>query len=327
MGASGIPAWVEPGAVFDADYANDRYFWNGIAYPDETAFNTAVGGSKSGITRTFGPYVDPTGTNLLTNGNFASDVSGWAAGQTGSSIAWAAGELELTSSGSLNGFSQQANGIAGRAFRARATGRRGTSANSFFLFNGANSILSTGTNIGTAYSSTSPTVREGYLAGFNPSYVGVRNTSGVGSGTALFDDFSLVEVWPFLGWTHNAYSVIVDATAPAAASTDEVLLQGDVGYERDRFRIVRQVSNDHLLVIFTVNNAANVTLDLGEVADGEDFTVAMSAAPSSYSASLNGGAPVSSSSGAICPAASYMRVGRSFTGDSWTGTIERVTVL
>ena len=320
--------WWPAGALFDADYASDRYFWNGQTYVDEDALLAAIGGTKSGIARTIGPYVDPAETNILTNGDFSDGTTGWAAGQTGSSIQAVSGELELTSTGSLNGFSQAVNGKQGRAFRFRGTGRRGTTSNSFLLFNGTNAILSSGTTIGDAINSTSPKTVEGYAAAYinSFSFVGVRNTSGSGSGTAYFDNFSLVEVWPFKDWPSADVGVVIEATAPVSASADEVLWQADMDRERDKARVMRRISDKHVVVLYTINNT-DVSLDLGEVGDGEAFGVALNIAPlGGLAASLNGGVPVTSPTN-DCPAAVIMRIGRSFTGNQWTGSIERVTVF
>jgi hypothetical protein len=322
----GVPAWADS-AVMDADYENGRYVFDGRVYLTESDFNTARGVTKSGITRvTSTPYLDPALTNLLSNGAFTSDVSGWTAQGTGASIAWAAGELELTASGSLNGFSQGVTGALGRAFRLRATGRRGTTSNNLVLGTSFNVNLNSGIT-SSLISTTSPTTVDIWTPGVASTiYVGGRNTSGSGTGTALLDDFSLVEAWPFKGWTHNAVGIAIKATAPASAVADQVLYQADADTERDRIRIVRQVSDNHLVVVVTCSNSATATLDLGAVAGGEQFEVAISAAQNDFRASLNGGAVVGDSSGGLS-GATHHREGRSLTGDTWTGTIERVTVF
>lgn len=320
----GVPAWVDS-SLFDADYSNSRFFFRGSAYATEDLLNTAAGLSKSGVSRvTASPYVDPTLANLLTNGDFSSGTTGWAAFGTGAAIANVAGELELTSGGALNGFSQGVSGILGRAFRFRMTGRRGTSANSVSIASGISAGLH---KFGTAWTTTSNVILDIFAsAGADTSYFGARNSSGAGTGTHLFGNASLVEVWPFLGWQHNAIGVAIQATAAAGATVDEVLWQADAGDERDRVRVVRLVADDTVHVIVTSNNSTNADLNLGAVADGAQFEVAFSATQNSFGASLNGGSPVTDTSG-VCPGVAYMRIGRSFTGEIWTGSIERVTVF
>lgn len=320
----GVPAWVDS-TLFDADYENSQFYFRSAAYASETLMNTAANLTKSGETRvTAAPYIDPAGTDILTNGDFSSGTTGWAAFGTGASIANVSGELELTSGGSLNGFSQAVSSILGRAFRFRITGRRGTSANSVFVGSGVTSGLQ---KFGNGFTTTSNvTVDQIVSGGANPHYVGARNSSGSGSGTHYIDNASLVELWPFQGWEHNAIGVAIKATAPAAAVADEVLWQADCDDERDRIRVVRQVSDDTVHVIFTSNNSLQADLNLGAVADGAQFEIALSAAQNNFAASLNGGLPVTDVSG-VCPGVTYMRVGRSFTGNNWTGTIQRVTVF
>jgi hypothetical protein len=320
------PRWTELGAVLDANFASDQYYWGGLTFTSEAAFLTAVGGIKSGITRAIGPYIDPTDTNLVSNGGFANGTTGWAAGGTGASIAEVSGELELTASGNLNCFVQQISGLTGRAFRLRGTGRRGTSGNSFVFRRASDATLTSGESLGATISTTSATNIEAYFAGGTNNYIGARNTSASGSGTGLFDNISVVEAWPFLGWTHGAIAVAIEATAPVGAVADEVLFQADSNSEVARIRIVRQVADDRVVVIFTVGSSTQASLDLGVVADGASFGVAFSCQAYQFIASLNGGAPVTDIVG-ISPGASHLRIGRSFTGDTWTGTIERVTVF
>lgn len=325
--AVGIPAWVSPGAKFDADYPNDRYFWNDRAYGDETAFNTAVGGVKSGITRTFGPYVDPAETNLITNGDFADGTTGWAASGTGALIANVSNELVLTSIGTAGSLAYTTvSNLASRAFRYRATARKGTSTASLSVTGGINTSLNAGKSVGTI-TTTSATTVEGIVGlHLSPYYLGMVNVAG-NAGTHIADNFSLVEVWPFLGFTQNAFAVaLTNWVAPAAAVADEVIWQADCDDERNRVRVVRQVSDDHIVVIYTTNNAAVASLDLGVVADGATFSVALSGATNGFSASLNGGLAVTDGSG-VCPGLGIMRVARSFTGNTWTGTPGRVTVF
>lgn len=325
-GGGGVPAWVDS-ALFDADYENSR-FYAGRLYADETAFNTALNLTKSGVTRvTSAPYIDPAGTNQLTNGDFSDGVTGWTAQGTGGSIASVGGELELTAGGSLNGFYQTISNKRGRAFRFRATGRRGTSGNAQSVRVANNNVLNNATQIGADINSTSPTTVEGYASiGATTFYFGARNTSGSGSGTSLWDDLSMVEAWPFAGWTHGAFAVAIKATAPAAAAVDQVLWQSDANNERDRARLVRLVADDTLHLIVTADNTETANLNLGVVADNAQFEVAASIGEMDYRASLNGGVIETDTNGGW-PGCTHMRIGRSFTGDTWTGTIQRVTVF
>jgi hypothetical protein len=65
-------------AIADMDYANTRLFYNGLYYPDETAANTAIGATKSGITRVMGTTTPFTGFNQ-------SEMSGYITATTAAS--------------------------------------------------------------------------------------------------------------------------------------------------------------------------------------------------------------------------------------------------
>lgn len=325
------PSWVLRSstgslAKFQRDAANGRYWFNGRSYASEAAFLTAVGGVTSSNARVFGPYLDPTNTNLLTNGDFSDGTTGWAGFGTGVSIANASGEMQLTSGGSLNGFAQSLAGTLTKAYQLTGTGRQGTSTNTFFLGYSLSSSL-TGGFSATGYTTTSNVTRTALCASSaDTMYFGIRNSSGSGAGTAFFDNFSLVQVWPFNGWAPGAISVLVEATTPTGAGVDQVIWQGDVQNERDRIRLVRLTADNHIHLIVTANNLAQADLDLGAVADNTFFSIAFSAATNLFSASLNGGAPVIDSSG-VCPGLGIMQIGKSFTGNAWTGTDPLVAVF
>ena len=326
-----VPSWVLRGenglpAKFMRDPANDHYWFGSTVYANETAFLLATGGSVSSSARVFGPYVDPSGFNWLTNGDFSDGTTGWAAVGTGASIANVAGELETTSGGSLNAYTQGVSGTLGKAFRFIATGRQGTSTNTFLHGYAATSALS-GAYGSAGFSSTSNVTRTMYAASVgDTTYVGIRNTSGIGAGTAYFDNLSLVEAKPLKNWTPSDITALVEATTPAVAET-QVVFQCDVANERDRVRIVwNGASDNHLHVVATVNNLVQADLDLGSVAQSTAFSVSFSFAQSSFSASLDGGTPVTDAAG-ICPGVAYMQIGKSFTGEAWSGSDPLVAIF
>jgi hypothetical protein len=85
------------------------------------------------------------GSELVTNGTFSANVTGWTA-QLGASIAWSSGELEITSSSTNNnGVFQGLTGLTvGRRYVSTATVRRGTCAD--IVRFGVNGIGDTTTN-------------------------------------------------------------------------------------------------------------------------------------------------------------------------------------
>lgn len=311
--------------LLDANYEAGRFRLRSNDYADEAAFNTAANLTKSGATRvTTQPYLDPTLTNLL-----SSLASAQTAFGTGAAVAQVGGEIELTSGGSLNGFRQPLAGTSVKAYRMRATGRRGTSTNQFNMVgSAANNQLNLGTSPASPLNTTGPVTLEAEMgaSGAATEYFGFRNTSGSGTGTAYFSDFELIEAWPFQGFQQGAIGGYLKFTAPAAAVADEVLLQLDANNELDRIRFVRLVADDTLHMIVTKNNTQVADVSLGVVADSTQHEVAFSVATNDFRASMDGGVPVSDSSGG-CPGVTRLRIGRSFTGNTFTGSIERVVLF
>lgn len=322
------PIWWTPGAVFDADIANSRFYWNRRSYNDETNFLAAVNGSKAGIVRTIGPYVDPTGTNLFTNGTFTGNVTGWTAFNTGASVASVSNELELTTTtDALGGFLQGVAGVAGRAFRLTGTGRKGAGAANLAIV-GANSSAGAsvfGTN--GLFNSSSNLTTSGYIgASVDPHYFGVRSTN-FANGVSYYDNFILEECWPFLGFTQNAYSVVIDAVAASSHAATQTLWSADVGAsDTVRVALDRNTSGNIIISVRT-QAAVTVSLDLGNVADSAAFSVSASFAPNNVTGALNGVAATPDTS-ATLPGAAFMRIGNNVAGtQTWGGSINRVTVL
>lgn len=322
---AGSSTWYDSD-VWDTDFANGKFRFNNTEYASEALLNTAAGITKTGNVRVnTAPYIDPALTNLLVNGDFSSGTTGWAASGTGASIANVGGELEFTSGGSLNAFSQGVSGTQGKAFVYRLTGRRGTTANSISISSGINNTVSG--SIGSIFGTTSNQTFDLEVSSVaDTTYFGARNSSGAGSGTFLADNGFVWEARPFLGFQNTSIAGAIQATAAAAATVDEVLWQCDDNSERNRIRVARLVADDTLHVIVTGNNATQADLNMGVVADGAAFEISFSCTQNAFYASLNGAYPVQDVSG-YCPSATRMRIGRSFTGDLWTGSIERVTVF
>jgi len=318
--------------MFDADFANGLYFFNGVAYPDETTFLAAIGGSKAGNIRTIGPYDIPGTPNLLTNGDLASGTSPWAAYGTGASIANVSNELELTTGGAaIGGVLQGVSGVGGRAFKLTATGRKGTgttNAQMVAASDNAGSLLTAGSQ---SFSTTSNATKSDVLGAYaDPAYFGLRNASAA-AGTYYFDNLSLTEVLPFQGFVWNAFTVIITASPPASNAGNEVLWAGGtVASDTSSFQIRRNSSDDTIRCVVTRGNGTQIAgVTLGAVADGGgDFTTAFSFTPSLVSGSLNGGAPVTAVPSSTLPGIGKVKIGDNMGAlNPWNGTIKRVTML
>jgi hypothetical protein len=123
--------------------------------------------------------------------------------------------------------------------------------------------------------------------------------------------------------------VKISATAPATVGATMVLWQAG-GNERGRVRL--ELHTDfHLHYIVTWQNGGDSTnpatdLDLGLLTASTPFVVEAQAGVDTFSASLNGGTRIYAPVGQM-PGLAQMWIGRSFTGETWTGTIERVSVF
>ena len=166
---------------------------------------SGLGGTVSGAVTTFGPFVDPTGTSILVNGTFDSGTAPWAA-YNGGSLAASAGELVFSAGGALSSFSQGVTGYGGRAFRYRVTARLGTSTNGHnIIATTNNAALSAGIFSGSI-NTTAANTFEVYVstAGGTTTWFGARNSNAAGTGTAIFDNATAVEAWPFQGFPNAA---------------------------------------------------------------------------------------------------------------------------
>lgn len=67
----GGPNWAVPAALLDLDFAATRFFYKDRHFASETALLAAIGGTKSGIKRTIGPYDIPGASELVSNGTFS----------------------------------------------------------------------------------------------------------------------------------------------------------------------------------------------------------------------------------------------------------------
>ncbi len=346
----GIPA------VFDMDTERGLFYTNGTVYADQGSLIGALGGASSGSAFSFGGYVDPAATNLITNGTFDTTTTGWAPG--GSAVlASVAGEMELTCSGAADSFVQALTGYAGRGIQFTGRGRRGTHVSNVpglsitlqnAVFGGnssqAGGIVATNTDY-KLFSSAAPS---GSL------WMGVK--SGPGSGTSYWDNFAACEAMPCQGWTPFAstssatppsFSAVIVGTAPAslpAAGQVKYIWQADANSmfngvtsasQHNCIRLVWTETGD-VQLIKRLNNTTSFTLTLGNLAPGADFRVALGASAgangdsqSGYAGSLNGlNAVVQATTVDTMVGVTHVRVGQNADGTQvFDGTLKRVAVV
>jgi hypothetical protein len=189
-------------------------------------------------------------------------------------------------------------------------------------FNPSNSFGGKDGGAGVAHAA-GELISEYSAASANPMYLAVHTNNATVD--EYWDDQSVREVVPLVGHNYLALSGVVKGITPASAGGNRVAFQADTNDERNRVRLVWDASK-HLRLIVTSNNAEQANLDLGLVEVSTPFAVSFSSSASSFKASLNGAAIVSDTSGAH-PGLSHIRIGRSFTGEAWTGTLQRVTLV
>lgn len=330
----GVPAWVpstQSGvpATVAFNYGTDKGWYNGLTYPDEASFLTAVGGVKSGNVRTIGPYVQSGQTNLVPNSTFDT-VAG--IGVSNATVASVSGELEMTSAGSVANAYQKINGDSRqKAFRYRSKGRRGTSVGNITLAASQTTGL-TSAQVGLQVFGASDATNEMLFAGGGQDmYVGYRNQSGVGSGAAYFDNPDVVEVKPFNGWVHAAATLLFTGVAPASSATKKVALQLDADGERDR--VTAYLDTDGLIKVEHYNNntAQRQQPSTGQPGLAGSFTIAISMGANGLDvlrSSLNGSGPISNSSALVVTGAGRVRIGQASGGlFPWDGQNGIMAVL
>lgn len=300
-----------------ADFAGSDFRFGRMRHGGQAGWQTESSGAGAGWSLTFGPVV--TGGEQLTNGGFDADVAGWgAAGGWPASLSWQAGKLRnsYAASGQTR-FQTTVATTPGRAYRLRGV-LHATASSSCQLGASPAGGGVYGANIAGL---TKPATGEVLFATDATSWPVGTLSNPSGAGQDDWDDFSVREVMPFAGWSTDGFSIFVRAVAPASAAGTQVLFQADSGgSERDRVRLAWG-ADEHLRLIVTRNNGEQANLDLGVVAAGSVFEVRCSVAADEITASLNG-APAKLDAAAALPGIGVVRLGRSFTGEAWTGDVK-----
>ena len=309
-------------ALLDADFAHNRYRLGSQNFTDEASFLTAIGATKSGIARTISPKV--VGSELITNGDFAAgDLTGWNEGSADVAISVVSGAMRLVRGSGAphpNSPFQRVNfGGFPRAFKLEYD--TGVSAIRQYAENplGAEAAASYDDTPGhfSRYGGTNESLPRN-LVDF---YWWPRDANT----TTTLDNVSVKEVRPLPQYNPDAVGFVIAGKTPAVASGNKVLLQADADRESDRLRIVWDTSS-HLRMIVTTSGNEQVNLDLGVVAADTAFEVRISAARDNFRASLNGVGMLTDTVGQL-NAVAYLRIGRSFAGEPWEGSIDRVALF
>lgn len=328
----GVGVWWDTAALVDANFSGGKFRFNNANYADETAWLAAIGGSKSGIARTIGPYI--FGSELFPDGGFTSGVDSWAdapATAANGGVTNEAGRLRLTYTGAGTSYNarRQFTVTANRAYAYRATvaARSGVNLTSMAPAIAVSDDLANGA-VWYANGAALPETRTiAFGAQFGTIRAGIQ-TSGTASAAnwAEIDDVSLRECYPYEGFTTQSIGARFEFTTPAAASGNKVLAEwsDDNSSRVSRVRVVFDATS-HLRMIVTSDNSEQANLDLGVVAVSTAYELAIAAASNRFSASLDGAAIVTDTAGTM-PGVGKLWIGRSVSGETWDGTIDRVRI-
>lgn len=122
-------------------------------------------------------------------------------------------------------------------------------------------------------------------------------------------------------------ALYVAARTPLGVGTvAQVLAQIDDGSESNRIRIERDTSQ-YLRCIVTVSGVEQANLNLGAVDDDTDFRVTFAWASGAFAAALDAGTDVTDAAGSVPTGLATLRLGQSYTGEHWHGTIKHLALF
>lgn len=328
--------WWEEGALIDMDFESNQFFYDDDEYTDESAFLTAIGAVASGSAYIIEPKV--VGDELLADPHFDNGVTGWAMGLTyeaSGTIAWdSTNKLMIVDVPSRSTSSVQVRyGIGASTTISKAYQYQMRWVGGYELGSGGWNMNFAPNNLfGGQFeplqniSLPNDSLVSG-IAGANAATMYIGPTTNTSTTTDdAWDDASVKEVLPLEYYNYAAVSGIISGVTPdSVPGATTTILQGDTNRQNFRLSLVWDNSS-HLRLIAVAQNIEQANLDLGTVATSTAFTVRFSSTANSFKANLNGGSLVTDTSGQH-PAIAYIRIGKSFIGEDWTGEVSRVTLF
>ncbi|MGR4927275.1 SGNH/GDSL hydrolase family protein [Bradyrhizobium sp. CAR08] len=327
LGGVSIPAWVLQTfgtPVLDEDFTNSKFFFNRQSYASEALLNTAAGATKSGNARTFGPYLPDPATNAMVNGDFLNDVAGWTAANS-ATLSVVAGQGVMQGNSGTNPQIYNATAtVAGQAYKFTGSRKGGTSTAVIAAPNSNFNPLQTfvGGDVQATLTPSSAVVS----ASAATMYFGGRAPGAGISGASTFDDFSVVPCQPMNGMAQGASAAQITATTPSSAAGTQVLFESGDQSGFNRIRLAWGADTHLHYLIYFGSSTVVFDMDLGAIATSTQFTVLIGAGVDTFWYSLNGGARVYAASVGSMPGLGMLWFGRSNSGETWLGSIARVTV-
>lgn len=308
------------------DLENNRGWYDARVYATEAAALAAVGGTASGGTRRIGDYVAADAPELLPNGDLSLGVGDWTS-LNGATVAVVAGELEMSGTGLTNPTvrSGAAPTQQGKAYRAKATYRKGTATGSPLVVSSRSATMSPLSNALAQNATLAPTTFTRTFGGEGSAhYLGLRTVTGPG-GTVYGDNFSIKEAVAFAGFAAPVFTIIVRFRMPASlpAST-KVLFSFDDDGARNRYRAA--LNADGTMTVSLDSNGSNRITHViapGLATLGAQHTLHISCDGSSRLLVAFDETNLFGQQAGFTPAgACWVRLGASpVPGEEWTGTI------
>ena len=322
-------------ALIELDFAHGRYGLAGRAYPTAAAFLAAAGGVAVGGAMVLGPHL--IGTELIPDGGFAEGtLDGWASTPShagNGSISVVANQLVAAVNSPAGAYrAARPNAVtAGRAYRLAAdiVAKGSTPPLNAVSLNASLNAELGGSDARLADLSAGGTIpqRLEVVAGAAGTTLHTGFVCSVTASTpasVTLDNFSLREALPYPGYSTAGFAFRLAATTPATASGNRVALQWGTDGERFRVRLVWDASR-HLRLIVTADNTEQANLDLGVIEVSTPFVIEASIGANRIAARLDGGTSLLDSAAAL-PGLGRLWIGRSFTGEAWTGALAHLSV-
>ena len=197
---------------------------NGLVAYATTSYNTGwLHGSVKGAFLSDTDATDVTGSELVTNGTFGSDVSGWTSGTA--TISYQSGEAKVTSnSGGYSSAYQAITTVIGQRYTVSAN------VNNVSSLNGSSIYIQNGTVLGPAIAITnsiangsSGVVEKTFTATATTTYIHLTAQSYAANEYVLFDNVTVRIADPDRSVNNNGLQVFGTVTKSAVATGAELV--------------------------------------------------------------------------------------------------------